>query len=440
MARSGSVLRAILEAGKLLSMPRVVSRLLVVIAVLIFVSGVSFGQDLGSIGGLVGGKKKPRETSKSTPKKSQKFKKKTARKKRSRKVPANSEVASGSTTDPVRLQCGTREPISDAMKLRSFDSAYMAGVSARQSRDYRRGEAALLDALSYRCDVRAFQELGSLYSDEQRWTRAEIAYRGALSIEPSNWRVLTLLSNVLTRPLFIPRLSQRYSEAERLARRAVFLAPKSPEANLQLGEALEVAGNISRETLASYQQALRLSPKWADAHAHLGRLNKKNGRTKEANDNLKAAMSFAGNGASKIVVAEVLQSFGQYVESEQLLRDALSKDQANPLGLQLLGKALVRQQKYKEAETILKKGADFNLESIVPYISLGNFYIQQARFAEAEAALSRAVDLMLPSERAVLAQQFRVLAEAYGRAGRIQDAERIEKQATGMESSPVKKS
>lgn len=417
------------------------TKILIAIAVLLFVSGVSFGQDLGSTGGLVGKKK---DTTTSSPSKSKSATGKKAVSKRSSKrttkkstpkAPTEGEVAQEVIQEMPRLACATKEKISDTVRLTSFERAYLDGVAARQARDYRRGEASLLDAITYKCDMRVYQELGGLYADEQRWTQAEIAYRGALALEPNNWKLMVLLSDVLTRPIFIPRLSDRYAEAEKLARRAVFMAPMSMEANLQLGEALEMAGNISRETLASYQSAVRINPKSAEAYAHLGRLYKKNGRAREATESLQKATTLATDGASKIVVAEILQTFGLYSDSEQLLRDALSKDQTNPLALQLLGKALVRQQKYSEAEAVLKKGADFNLESIVPYISLGNFYIQQARFTEAEAALNRAVDLVLPSERPIIAQQFRVLAEAYGRAGRVEDADRIEKQAKTIESA-----
>lgn len=445
MRHSDSALSAILRNKLSRALLACNATILIAAAVIAFASVSSIAQDLGSTGGMVGGKKKTSGASKSGTKSSAATGKKSGKRSSTRvrrqspAKPFEEEIAKQPVQEPVKLSCGTRDKISDTVRQTSFERALLEGVGAREARDYRRGEASLLDALTYKCDSRVYTELGELYLDEQRWTQAELMHRSALVLEPTNWKVMVALSNVLTRPIFIPRLSERYAEAEKLARRAVFMSPTSLAANLQLGEALEVAGNISRETLAFYQQAVRINPKSAEAYAHLGRLYKKNGRVREATDALKMAVTLAQDGPSKIVVAEILQSFGQYADSEQLLREALSKDQTNPLGLQLLGKALVRQQKYSEAEAVLKKGADFNLESIVPYISLGNFYIQQARFADAEAAFNRAVDLVLPSERPVVAQQFRVLAEAYGRAGRTDDADRIEKQAKEIEAGSAKK-
>lgn len=414
MPPSGSVSSA---AFRPLLGSRLLALALVAVLGVAAAAGSAQAQDLGSVGG--GTKKNPGKSS-GNPSGSSKKRKPT---KRTGRSPATGSSA-GTARAKRKLACATQQFESEPERRASFEKALAEGKNLRAARDYQRAESLFLDAVRYQCDVRAFLELGSLYRDELRWSLAEEAFSDALQMEPNNVEAMVALSNTLTRPFFMSEIVGRYSEAERLARRAVFLGPTSAAANQQLGEALETLGLISRETQAYYEQATRLNPKSASAFAHLSRVLRKNGRMRESAKALTTAIGLAKDIESRLDVAEVLHSLQQSAEAEEVLKEVLKEDPVNPSGLQLLGQVLVRQQKNEDAEAVLKKAAAGGLRSVVPFIALGSFYLRQQKLDDAEGSLLAALPLARPSEKSAVARKFEELGEAFVRTGRAADATR----------------
>lgn len=347
-----------------------------------------------------------------------------------RKTPPKKRVTPPKRNPPAtarqKANCGTQKFASDAERRVAFDKASAEGREFFAKRDFRRAESAFKNAIQSQCDAEAYVALGRVYKAEQRWSLAEDSFRNALAVSSNNVNALVALSNVMTRLTFTSEVGGgRLAEAETLARRAVFLSPTSAEANQQLGEALESLGRISRETQAYYEQATRLAPKSASAFAHLARILRKNGKIKEAAKAMTAALSLATDVESKIDVGEVLQTLQQFGDSEKLLKEALSQDESNPLGLQLLARALARQQKNEEAEAVLTKAVASGAQSVVPFLSLGGFYLQRQRLDDAEKALLSAASVAVGDERRNVARQFEVLSEAFIRGGRAADANRV---------------
>ena len=383
-------------------------------------------QDLGSFGKPSGGSKgsgtaSGSKTSGSTTSGSKRKKKSSGKSKGSAKT-SGSTTGSGSKR---KVACATQKFQSDAERREAFERAVAEGKELFGKRDYRRAEAVLKDAIRYQCDSRTFYELGLVYRAEQRWSLAEDAFQDALQLESGNVEALVALSNVMTRLLFGSEVGGRYGEAETLARRAVFLSPNSADANQQLGEALEALGRISRETQAYFEQATRLNPKSASAFAHLARILRKTGKPKESAKAMTTAIGLATDVESKIEVGEILQTLQRFGEAESILREALKEDEWNPMGLQLLAQALLRQQKNEEAEAVLTKAASRTSQSIVPFLSLASFYLQRQKFDEAEKILRNAIPLAAAGERATVARQLGILADAYRTGGRTADASRI---------------
>ena len=423
--------------------------------ILTILSTMVFGQDLGSSSGLFNNPKtktvpktapkkaapKPKRTVAATKKTMPKPPVKTARNPIKPKI-VNKPVEE---KPPVAVRQPTPPPTSTATVItvgdRSggdydefFEKAIEDGNSARDQRQYTKAEAAYLRAQSVKIkDSRAIYGLGNLYSDQQRWEEAERAYRTAIEIEPTAPEAYIALSFVLTQPIMGGDLADRYTEAEKLARRAIELDPKNAFGYDQLGVALELGGGISVETQTAYRQAITLEPTFALAYAHLGRLLRRTGLTKESTAAYRSAIEFSTDVPTMILVADVMQSQQKYQDSEELLRRALKEDERNPTALYLLGRALTTRGSYEEAEKVLKKSAEVSPNSFVSYTLLGSMFMRREKYDEAEKYLMRAVRVVSPNERKRLAQEFEAVGDGYLRAGKNKDAARIFRQAMTLD-------
>ncbi|MEZ5305751.1 MAG: tetratricopeptide repeat protein [Pyrinomonadaceae bacterium] len=316
-----------------------------------------------------------------------------------------------------------------------FENAIAEGNAARNRRLYSDAEKAYKKARNYNPnDSRSIYGLGNIYSDQQRWEEAERAYRSALEIEPDNPMASIALSYVLTQPVVGVSPGERFVEAEKTARNAIELDPTNAIGYDQLGVALELRGLIGEETESAYRKAVALDSKFALAYSHLGRLLRKNGRTNESSAAYRQAITLATDVPTMILVAEVMQSQQRYLDSEQLLREALRRDPRNPTGLYLLGKALTFRKNFDEAEAILKKSVEVSPASFVSYALLGSMYSQSGEFAKAEDTLSKAMTVVSPNERKRLAMEFERIGDGLARIKKNADAARIYRRAATLDS------
>ncbi len=441
-------------------------RIIALLITFIALVGTGLGQDLGSANKLFGsGEKKPAAKAKPKPakkpvakssKSGATSKKATAKPKA---APSKTKTASKSATlakSPAAAKTTPTETTEAGTKFRSFGTPkpspatvstptkYSAaaeskyedlieeGNLARDARDYEAAERAYNSAKNLKPrDSRAIYGLGNLYSDQQRWEEAETAYRSALRLESANAFAHIALSYVLTQPIAVDDLGERYAEAERLARRAVQLDPKNALAYDQLGVAMEMRGLIGVETESSYRKAISLDESFAPAHAHLGRLLRRRGLVAESTAAYKRATSLATDVPTMILVADVMQSEQRFADSEPLLRSAISGDPKNPAALLLLGRALTTQAKYGDAEQVLRK---VNSNTYMPNSLLGSLYLRQGKLDQAEAALTQAARFVTPLEKRQLAAQFEQMGDGYKKAGRTENAAKAYRQARALES------
>lgn len=327
----------------------------------------------------------------------------------------------------------TAEP--DAATVRRYSDLIEQGNLARDRREYATAERSYKSASTLiATDARAVYGLGNLYSDQHRWEESEAAYRRALEIDDTSGLTFIALSYVLTQPLAVEDLGDRYAEAEKFARRAIQLMPSNALAHDQLGVALELRGLIDAETENAYRRAIRLDPSFAPAHAHLGRLLRRRGMTREAEAAYHEAISLARDAASRMIVAEVMQSDQRFMESEPLLRSALADDPRNPAALLMLGRALTAQGQYAEAEQVLRMALNASANGFMANSMLGSMYSRQGRLEQAEGSLLQAVRFASPLERRQLARQFKAVGDGYRRAGKTANAERAYRQASQLEA------
>ncbi|MFM9905541.1 MAG: tetratricopeptide repeat protein [Pyrinomonadaceae bacterium] len=316
-----------------------------------------------------------------------------------------------------------------------YENLIEDGNNARDDRNYVDAETAYQRARAIKPkDARAIYGLGNIYSDQQRWEDAETAYRTALQLDPRDATAHIALSYVLAQPLSADDLSDRYEEAERLARHAIELAPSNPLAFDQLGVALELRGLISSETENAYRKSIRLDPSFAPSYAHLGRLLRRRGLTRESAAAYDNAIRLSTDVSTMILVAEVMQSEQRYAESERLLRTAINGDPKNPAALLLLGRALTTQGNFVEAEQMLRRGLGVSSNGFMPNILLGSLYIRQGKFEQAETVLRQALRSVPISEKRRLAQQFEAVGDGYLKTGKRTNAARSYRQAMSLDA------
>jgi tetratricopeptide (TPR) repeat protein len=415
------------------------------------------GQDLGSSSDLFRSKAKKETPKKSTPK--------TTPPKRKSSPPARSQRTSVKSNTPRKTNVKTETSINKIKRIdldelqqadldenviitvgektpeetaELYEKAITEGNLARNLRNYTQAENAYNRAKSIKpTDSRAIYGLGNLYSDQQRWEEAEKAYRRAIELEPENPNAHIALSFVLTQPTVGTNSGMRYAEAEKIAQKAIQLTPQNPFGYDQLGVAKELQGILSQETENAYRMAIKLEPTFALAYAHLGRLLRGRGLTKESNEAYQKAIELSEDVPTMILVAEVLQSQQRFNESEQLLRDALKIDAKHPTALFLLGRALITRGNFVEAEEVLTKSVEISPDSFVSYTLLGSVYFRQKNWSKAEETLNKALRVVSPNEKKRLAQEFETVGDAFVKNKKYADAARIYKRAVSLNDEKV---
>ncbi|MBK6749184.1 MAG: tetratricopeptide repeat protein [Acidobacteria bacterium] len=426
----------------------------------VFAAAVS-GQDLGSSNKLFGGskpapaktKKAPPKPSAAKPKVKTTVRKPVSVKKRPAKpstvVTAKKPAVKTETTPAVIAPKKTgSEPkviiVGDEPKVvigansaandEQYEELIELGNIERDERNYGGAELAYQKASRLKPrDARAFLGLGNLYSDQQRWSDAEKSYRSAVALEPDYVELIVALSFILTRPVAASNLSERYAEAEKLARRAIELNGRSALAADQLGVALELSGEIGSETENAYRRSIQLEPDFAPAHAHLARLLRKKGKTAASTASYNDAMARATDVGSKLLVADVMQSEGKYKESVQLLQQALAIDTRNPTALTMLGRAMTTQGNFADAERYLKKSVEVSPSGFISYSLLAALHARQGRLESAENYLIQAARFAGPFDKRLLATQFESVGDEFAKTGKASAAARVYRQAKTLD-------
>jgi superkiller protein 3 len=434
-----------------------IKAILLIFSCLIFSSADVFSQDLGSSSGIF---RVPNPASKNTSSKSTKpTRPKTAsvtakknKPKQAAKTKTKPVRTATKTTNPREIVSNDQTTVYNPQPQSSiiitvgdktsgdfdelFEQSVEEGNRARDERNYTRAENAYRRAQNLKSkDSRAVYGLGNIYADQQRWEEAEKAYRQAILLEPDEPGAYIALSYVMTQPIAAENLSDRYSEAEKMARKAVQLDSNNAFAYDQLGVALELRGIISAETQNAYRRAIQLEPDFALAFAHLGRLYRRNGKAVESADAYRKAIQFSSDVPTMILVADVMQSEQKYFDSEQLLRRALAMDAKNPTALNLLGRALTTRGAFDEAETVLKKSAEVSPNSYVSYTLQASLDLRRGRFEDAEKTLNKALTVVSANERKRLAREFEAVGDAFLKAGKAKDAQRLYRQAMALDGS-----
>jgi len=327
---------------------------------------------------------------------------------------------------------GPRRPPRPTMTAKELEEKYQDALSdgndARDARKFPVAEASYREAIKLKpMDARAFQGLGNVFVDQQRWEDAEDAYRKAYQFAATNPEVLTALSFVLVQPRSGAANAKRLSDAEYYATRATQLQPTNAMAFDRLGVAMVARGIVNADTEAKFRKAVELDPNLIIAQVHLARLLKRLKRDDEAEPIYKKAIEEARDAPTLVLIAQNMQAeSGDWSESEPVLRRALTMDPRNPGALFLLGRFLSARGKYEQAEPVLKQAIDANPKLFTARTILGRCYLGLERYDDAFKTYDQAVDLASEADRKQLAGTFGFggVGDGYMKAGRAKDAVR----------------
>ena len=299
---------------------------------------------------------------------------------------------------------GTRTPTAASSSEDKIEDLLDKGNQFRDARRFAEAEDSYKSILKIKAqDGRAAYGLGNIYSDQQRWEEAEVAYRNAALWSPTNVDALVALSVVLVQPRTGEGNAKRFADAESFARRAVQLQPKNAVAWDRLGVALQARGLFNNETESAYRRAVELDPEFPVAYAHLARVVKRLGRPNEAAPLYDKATELAKDPATLNLIAESLQAEQQWQNSEPVLKRALELDPRNSTSLYLMGRMLVVFKRYGESEPYLKLATEVSPRAFAPVNLLARTYLALDRLDEAEVTYERGVEVASPGDKKQLA-------------------------------------
>lgn len=180
-------------------------------------------------------------------------------------------------------------------------------------------------------------------------------YGQAAALEPANPTPYVWQSFLLT-------LRRRTTEAVDKARQAIGLAPDSAEALAALCMALDWDAGVGdqaklQEALGACLSATDVDPGYAEAHAYL---------------------------------AEVYADLGRTAEAVESARLAVTLNDASAFAHRDLGYALEKQRKYNEAITEYRRASQVHPRLAQPYIDLGRIEMARGKTKDALAAFEKA--------------------------------------------------
>lgn len=236
--------------------------------------------------------------------------------------------------------------------------------------------STLADALT---QAQHYHRSGDLYQAEQ-------LYRQILQTDPANaeaLRLLGVLASQVGRPdLGVPYLQQ-----------AVRVQPQSAAAHADLAAAFQAMGRLA-EAAFSYQQAVFLSPDDVQLLDNLGNVLTDQGQAASALPCYQKALQLQpGNAVIHNDLGIALAQLGRRDEAVARFREAIRLVPDYARALNNLGIVLVQQGQFDEAVAAYQRALQLQPEFAEAYNNLGNAYRDLRRFDEAVAALQQALRL-----------------------------------------------
>ncbi|HUH02689.1 MAG TPA: tetratricopeptide repeat protein [Kofleriaceae bacterium] len=186
-------------------------------------------------------------------------------------------------------------------------------------------------------------------------------------------------------------LQGKFQEAIADARKAVELAPDSVEYRINLGSALQRAGNQS-EAAIELRSALQLDENNARAHLLLGIVLRDNFEAREALSHHEAAARLApDNDRMLFELGLTRYEMGDPVGAEASLRKATELAPGDATNWYAYGQILRAQEKWTDAVGAYRKALEIDPKHPQAYVKLGFVLYYEGKLDEAEVILTAAL-------------------------------------------------
>ena len=262
--------------------------------------------------------------------------------------------------------------------------------AAMQKNDFAAAESLLLKAVAAKPgDYRAWFDLGDVYNAANRLPEATEAYRKAVAAQADIFESNVNLGILLAR-------QGKNEEAAKFLKAATQLKPGGANPEQSMAHAWLALGRVEesaspQEALDAYAQATKFNPKDPAPPLAAATLLEKQGQLDEAAREYQTALRLdtkSQPAISGLVSVYIRQN--KYPQAETALRRLLAIDPANGGVRQQLGQVLAKEGKSDEAAEELKKvlqaGGSGRIE-----LELGLLYVDAGNNVEAERWLRMAV-------------------------------------------------
>jgi Flp pilus assembly protein TadD len=272
---------------------------------------------------------------------------------------------------------------------------------------------------------------------EDRFADAEEAAYRALELKPDNSEYQDNLLAILARHVQKAIERDDFDEAEQAMRQILLQRPLEARYHDSLG-ALLFAAHRLQEAESEQRTAITLDPAVAQYYDNLGvtlftLAKEDDSRLREAIGAFKKAIELDPvNARYKSGLASVLFAQERYSDAETLLREVVRSDEDGDLYHSNLGHALFAQQRMREAEKEYRHALRLSKDKSKHHDSLGTLLLVQRRAAMAEISYRHAVEL---AETAASTAYYRThLIRALTAQGKYEDAAAV--LATMIEEDP----
>ena len=205
-----------------------------------------------------------------------------------------------------------------------------------------------------------------------------------LSQVPDDANFLCLSARALTR-------LGRLDEAERDVEKALSLFPEFERAYEAQGDLLIAKGELPAAA-ESFEKALKLNPGRQPTRMKLGRLLMRMGHVDRARA-LRGEFLRLGQDNQEIVRAVNLEKEEKLVEAERIYRDILRRHPDNVSAMRLWARLGTRQQRYQDAETLLKRAVEVAPDFNQAWADLVSVQYEQQKHDEAAESAKRLIRL-----------------------------------------------
>ena len=227
------------------------------------------------------------------------------------------------------------------------------------------------------------------YIDQHKLWEASHELAEATKLNPSSVEAFLVYADVLDE-------QGRYNEALEAAKRSVINNENSSEAHERLGRAYLRSGSME-DALRQAHKSITIDPGNSMAHNLLGLVNKeKLNRIDLAEQEYRKALELNPlNVRAMVNLGDLLEKKDHdWTASEALYRQALQADSGDSQALLALGRSLVHQNKYAEAEKHIRKALEFDAANPNAHCELGNVLASTPeKFDQAEQEYRKAIEL-----------------------------------------------